>query len=55
LRVVRCLQCNKFLGKIKGEAEIKCPRCGKINMIDTERQKERQLTNKTVDRRSFSL
>ncbi len=36
---VRCLTCNKLLGKIKGEAEIKCPRCGQINTVNTERQK----------------
>jgi len=35
LREVRCLTCNKLLGKIKGEAEIeiKCPRCGTVNVM----------------------
>jgi len=36
---VRCSKCGKLLGKIKGRAEIKCPRCKKINVINTERQK----------------
>lgn len=30
----RCPKCNKLLGRIKGMAEIKCPRCGNITNID---------------------
>lgn len=33
LHEIRCEACNKLLGKIKGQAEIKCPRCGKINKL----------------------
>lgn len=36
---VRCKKCGKLLGKAKGEAEIKCPRCGEVNTVNTERQK----------------
>ena len=39
LREVRCVKCNKLLGYAKGKVEIKCPRCGKLNKLDTEHQK----------------
>lgn len=29
----RCICCNRLLGKFNGQAEIKCPKCGKINRI----------------------
>ena len=29
----RCSKCNRLLGKFNGQAEIKCPKCGKINRI----------------------
>lgn len=29
----RCQCCNRLLGKFNGQAEIKCPKCGKINII----------------------
>ena len=29
----RCSKCNRLLGKFNGQAEIKCPKCGKINKI----------------------
>lgn len=29
----RCSKCNRLLGKFSGQAEIKCPKCGKINII----------------------
>lgn len=31
LVVVRCHGCQRFLGKINGTAEIKCPKCKKVN------------------------
>lgn len=33
----RCIRCNRLLGKFNGQAEIKCPKCGKINRIGVER------------------
>lgn len=32
----RC-SCGRLLGKFSGQAEIKCPKCGKVNMIGVER------------------
>ena len=31
MKEVRCIKCNKKLGMLKGEAEIKCNRCKHIN------------------------
>lgn len=28
----RCSNCNKLLGKIEGMAEIKCPKCKRVNV-----------------------
>ena len=33
LKDCRCIKCNRLLGKFNGQAEIKCPKCGKINRI----------------------
>lgn len=33
----RCNNCNRLLGKFNGQAEIKCPKCGKINKIGVKR------------------
>lgn len=32
----RC-QCGRLLGKFNGQAEIKCPKCGKMNAIGVEK------------------
>lgn len=37
LKDCRCIKCNRLLGKFNGQAEIKCPKCGKINRIGVER------------------
>lgn len=37
LKDERCIFCNRLLGKFNGQAEIKCPKCGKINRIGVER------------------
>jgi phage FluMu protein Com len=37
----RCIKCNKKLGTFRGQAEIKCPRCGVIAKINTEQNIER--------------
>lgn len=31
MKEIRCQECNRFLGKIDGMFEIKCPRCHLIN------------------------
>ena len=33
LRDCRCVKCNRLLGKFNGQAEIKCPKCGEMNVI----------------------
>jgi len=37
---IRCLRCNKLLGKFEGKGEIKCPRinCNMVNKFDTEKK-----------------
>ncbi len=42
----RCTKCNKKLGMVSGKVEIKCPRCGAMNRIDTfkEQQKDCRLS-----------
>lgn len=32
----RCSKCNRLLGKFNGQAEIKCPKCGRINRIEVK-------------------
>ncbi len=39
---VRCKKCGKKLGVVEGKAEIKCPRCGSLNYINTEEVQETQ-------------
>jgi phage FluMu protein Com len=29
----RCKQCNKLLGRVSGDSEIACPRCGGLNQL----------------------
>ncbi|MBC8536887.1 zinc finger domain-containing protein [Feifania hominis] len=36
---IRCEHCGRLLGFFLGRAQIKCPRCKRINTIDTERQR----------------
>ena len=33
---LRCGKCGKLLGRIGGSAEIKCPRCGAMNIYDVD-------------------
>lgn len=35
LKEHRC-SCGRLLGKFNGQAEVKCPKCGKINVIGVE-------------------
>lgn len=32
----RCAECGRLLGRIRGDAEIKCPRCGSMNVYNAE-------------------
>lgn len=34
----RCAKCGKLLGRVDGSAEIKCPRCGELNIIKKPRE-----------------
>lgn len=38
LKEQRCSTCGRLLGKFNGQAEIKCPKCGKMNVIGVEKQ-----------------
>lgn len=33
LKEIRCKKCNRLIGKVKGAAEIKCPRCATVNIV----------------------
>ena len=35
LKEHRC-SCGRLLGRFSGQAEIKCPKCGKVNVIGAE-------------------
>ena len=35
LREHRC-SCGRLLGRFNGQAEVKCPKCGKMNVIGVE-------------------
>ena len=32
----RCLYCNKLLGYVSGDSEVKCNRCGALNLLDAD-------------------
>lgn len=34
LKEAHCSNCGRLLGKLKGEAEIKCSKCGQINTFN---------------------
>lgn len=34
IKEIRCMKCNRMLGKLKGVVEIKCPKCGTMNHFD---------------------
>ena len=36
LREYRC-SCGRLLGRFNGQAEVKCPKCGKMNVIGVEK------------------
>ena len=33
----RC-SCGRLLGRFNGQAEVKCPKCGKMNVIGVEKE-----------------
>ncbi len=39
LEQVRCPNCNRLLGNLNGQAEIKCPKCKSMIFVDTEKRK----------------
>ncbi len=40
---VRCKKCNRLLGKgVPGNMEVKCPRCGMINIFNNKQTIEPQ-------------
>ncbi|MGE7113947.1 zinc finger domain-containing protein [Lysinibacillus sp. NPDC047702] len=34
MQEIRCKKCGKLLAKVKGEAEIKCPRCKDTTLVN---------------------
>ena len=36
LKEYRC-SCGRLLGRFNGQAEVKCPKCGKMNVIGVEK------------------
>lgn len=43
LKEYRC-QCGRLLGRFNGRAEIKCPKCRKINVIGVENHADSSIT-----------
>ncbi len=39
LEQVRCPGCNRRLADINGQAQIKCPKCKSLVIVDTEERK----------------
>lgn len=39
LEEVRCPECSRKLGNLKGQAQIKCPKCKALVEVDTENRK----------------
>lgn len=39
LEEVRCPECGRLLGKLNGQAQIKCPKCKATVEVDTEARK----------------
>lgn len=39
LEQIRCPHCNRRLMDMKGQAEIKCPKCRALIFVDTESRK----------------
>ncbi len=39
MKEIRCKGCNRLLGKVEGNGEIKCPRasCNMVNKFDTKK------------------
>ena len=43
LREHRC-SCGRLLGRFNGQAEVKCPKCGKMNVIGVENHADSSST-----------
>lgn len=43
LREHRCT-CGRLLGRFNGQAEVKCPKCGKMNVIGVEKHADSSST-----------
>lgn len=39
LEQIRCPACNRLLGNLKGQVQIKCPKCKALVEADTEARK----------------
>ena len=39
LEAIRCPACNRLLGNLNGQAQIKCPKCKALVHIDTDMRK----------------
>lgn len=45
---IHCAGCGRLLGKVRGEAELKCHRCGSVNKLDTEKDIIQLIQQKTA-------
>ena len=41
MQEIRCKKCHKKLGMVEGDYEIKCPRCGEMNVRKENVENER--------------
>lgn len=54
LEQIRCPVCNRRLMDVKGQAQVKCPKCRSLVAIDTEAKVKVQIEKNAEDRASVN-